>query len=92
MFITVPPQALSGGVWKNADRGMALVPAEAEAEAATPITGSWATLIASGSSRTSIAGAEAAPGGTGAGRYVTLVSCQMAGAAAQADSGQRKKQ
>ena len=45
---------------------MALVPAEAEA--AMPITGSWATLIASGSSRTSIAGAEAAPGGTDAGR------------------------
>ena len=44
-----------------------------------PITASWATPIASGSSRASMAGAEAAPGGTGAGRYVNLVSCQMPG-------------
>ena len=43
------------------------------------ITVSWATPIASGSSRASMAGAGAAPGGTGAGRYVTLVSCQMPG-------------
>ena len=44
-----------------------------------PITVSWATPIASGSSRASMAGAGAAPGGTGAGRYVNLVSCQMPG-------------
>jgi hypothetical protein len=57
---------------------------------AMPITVSWATVIASGSSRAAMAGA--APGGTGAGRYVTLVSCQVSGAAALADSGQRKQQ
>jgi len=55
-----------------------------------PITVSWATPIASGSSRASMAGAGTAPGGTGAGRYVNLVSCQMPGAAARAESGQRK--
>lgn len=58
-------------------------------EQAMPITVSWPTLIASGSSRATTAGAEAAPGGTDAGRYVNLVSCQMPGAAAPADSGQR---
>jgi hypothetical protein len=66
----------------------AIVPAGAEE--AMPITVSWATPIASGSSRASMAGAGTAPGGTGAGRYVNLVSCQMPGAAARAESGQRK--
>ena len=50
----------------------AIVPAGAEE--AMPITVSWATPIASGSSRASMAGAEAAPGGTGAGWYLNLVS------------------
>jgi hypothetical protein len=50
----------------------AIVPAGAEL--AMPMTVSWATPIASGSSRDAMAGAGAAPGETGAGRYVTLVS------------------
>jgi len=39
-----------------------------------PVTVSWTAPIASGSSRASMAGAGTAPGGTGAGRYVNLVS------------------
>src|SRR5260370_18278998 len=37
-----------------------------------------------------MAAAGTAPGGTGTGRYVTLVSSQIPGAAARAESGQRK--
>src|SRR5260370_30986985 len=44
-----------------------------------PVAGSGAAPIASGSSRASMAGAGTAPGGTGAGRYVTLVSCPVPG-------------
>src|SRR6266851_1384251 len=55
----------------------AIVPAGAEE--AMPITVSSATPIASGSSPASMTGAGTAPGGTGAGRYVNLVSCQMPG-------------
>ena len=57
-----------------------------------PITVSWATPIASGSSRASMAGAEAAPGGTGAGRYVNLVSCQMPGPPRGQTPGSGKQQ
>ena len=74
--------------WRGNRRAHTAVSPPQPGHPAIPITVSWATPIASGSSRAAMAGAAAR--GTGAGRYVILVSCQMPGAAARAESGQRK--